>query len=78
MSKCKVMLQILNRTPELRMQALIVDQDGVAQKLTGEASSLYNLQLPMTMETGINLTQVVSNRRQSEFEFTANGIYIPS
>ena len=67
------MLQILNRTPELRMQALIVDQDGVAQKHTGEASSLYNLQLPMTMET---LTQVVSNRRQSEFEFTANGIYI--
>ena len=60
MSKVKVMTEILNRSPDIRIRTLVVDGDGSAQKHTGEASKILKLRLPISAETGQLLFAAIS------------------
>ena len=50
MSKVKVMVDILDRSPDVRVRSLITDTNGIAKFHIGEASKIKKLKLPMSAE----------------------------
>jgi hypothetical protein len=59
LSKCKVMTEILNSFATIREEALVF-VDGVPVKHTGEASKIFKLKLPMTVNVSKLLFAAIS------------------
>ena len=60
MMKVKVMTEILNKSQDIRIRALMTDANNNALKHTGEAAKIYKLQLPMSSETAQLLFAAIS------------------
>ena len=60
MTKVKVMTEILNRSPDIRIRTLVTDNNNVAQTHTGEASKIRKLKLPISAETAQLLFAAIS------------------
>lgn len=60
LSKCKVMMRLLNNCEATRYDALIFDDDGVPLEHTGLAAGIFKLKLPITEQTAQDLFAMIS------------------
>ena len=60
LSKCKIMTELLHKDPRIREKSIVVDGDGIGVKHTGEASKVYRLIFPLTVDVGKLLFALLS------------------